>query len=81
MTNVKQRDDEPSLDYREHFQKTYDEIEGLRQDSVLTCFEGELKSHALKKQFRLRRLQTLEQMFKTLKHVARLESFSNKGNE
>lgn len=53
LTNIKQRDDEPFLDYLEWFKKTYNEIEGLSQDTVLTCFEGGLKSHALKIEFGL----------------------------
>lgn len=33
LTNIKQRDDEPLLDYLERFKKTYDEIKGLSQDT------------------------------------------------
>lgn len=54
LTNVKQGDDEPLLDYLETFKKIYDEIEGLGQDIVMTYFEGGLRTHALKIEFGLR---------------------------
>lgn len=51
--NIKQREDETLLAYLEHFKKTYDEIEGISQDTVITCFEGG---------FRLRMLYTKHQL-------------------
>lgn len=70
LTNVKQKDDEPLMDYVKRFKKIYDEIEGLSQDTIITCFEGGLKSHALKTEFGLRHSQTIGEMFKTAKHIA-----------
>lgn len=70
LTNVKQRDDEPLLDYLERFKKIYHEIEGLSQDTVITYFKGGLKSYVLKMEFGLRHSRTLGEMFKTAKHVA-----------
>lgn len=53
LTNVKQGDDEPLLDYLEGFKRINDDIEGLSQDIVVTYFEGRLRSHALKTEFGL----------------------------
>lgn len=54
LTNVKQSDDEPLLEYWERFKRIYDKIEGHSQDTVITCFEEGLRSHALKTEFGLR---------------------------
>lgn len=70
LTNIKQKDDELILEYLERFKKIYDEIEGLSQDTVITCFKGGLKSHTLKTEFELRNPRTIGEMFKTAKHVA-----------
>lgn len=70
MTNVKQGDDEPLLDYLEWFKMIYDKIEGLSQNTIITYFEGCLKLHALKTKFGFRRVKTLGKMLKTMKHVA-----------
>lgn len=70
LTNVKQCDGNLLFDYLERFKKVYDKIEGLSQDTIMTYFEGGLRSHALKMEFLLHRLQTFGEMFKTTKHVA-----------
>lgn len=40
LANVKQKDDETLLSFLERLKKTYDEIEGNSQDTVITCFES-----------------------------------------
>lgn len=41
LANVKQKEDKTLLVYIDHFKKVLDEIEGLSDDTVLTCFEGD----------------------------------------
>lgn len=43
MANIKQRDDESLLSFLEQFKKTYDKIEGINKDTVITCFKGGFK--------------------------------------
>lgn len=44
LAKIKQKEGESLLSYLERFKKTYDEIEEINQDTMITCFEGGFKS-------------------------------------
>lgn len=74
LANVKQRDDESLLSYLDRFKKVYDDIEGLSEDTVLTCFEGGFRSAALYTELQLRKPRTLGEMFNMARKVALAEN-------
>lgn len=55
LANIKPRQDESLLSYLGQFKKTYEEIEGLSQDTVITCFEGGFRSKTLFTKLQLRK--------------------------
>lgn len=73
LTNIKQGDNETLLAYLECFKKTYDEIKGLSQDTVITCFEGEFRSRMLYTELQLHKFETIGEMFNVAFKVALAE--------
>lgn len=73
LVNIKQREDESLLSYLDRFKKTYDEIEGISQDTVITCFQGELRSRMLYMELQLRKLETIGEIFNVARKVALAE--------
>lgn len=47
LANLKQWEGESLMYYLERFKKTYDKIEVISQDTMVTCFEGSFKSTML----------------------------------
>lgn len=43
----KERDEKFLLSYLDRFKRTYYEIKGINQDTVITCFEGGFRSRML----------------------------------
>lgn len=74
LVNIKQRDDETLLSFLERFKKTYDDIEGINQDTVITYFEGGFQFRMLHTELQLRKLGTIGEMFNVARKVALAES-------
>lgn len=70
LANIKQKEDESLLSYLERFKKTYDEIEGINQDTVITCFEGYFRSRILYTELQQRKSETIGEMFSIAWKVA-----------
>lgn len=58
------------MSYLEQFKKTYDEIEGISQDSVITYFKGGFRSRMLYIELQLRKPKTIGEMFNIAQKVA-----------
>lgn len=48
----------------------YNEIEGISQDTVITCFEGGFRSRMLYTELQLQKLETIGEMFNVACKVA-----------
>lgn len=70
LTNIIQREGESLLSFLERFKKTYDEIEGISQDTLITCFEGGFRSRILYTGLQLRKSETIGKMFSVARKVA-----------
>lgn len=79
LANIKQRDEESPLSYLDRLKKTYDEIEGISQDTVIMCFEGGFKSRMLYIEFQLRKPETIGEMFNVARKVALAEGSAQDG--
>lgn len=73
LANIKQRDDDSLLSFLERFKKTYDKIEGINQDIVITCFERGFKSKMLNTELQLRKPETIREMFNVARKMALAE--------
>ena len=40
LSNIKQRKGETTLQYLQRFKQTLDDIQGLSEEVIMTCFEG-----------------------------------------
>lgn len=73
LANIKQRDDKSLLSFLERSKKMYDEIEGISQDKVITCFEGRFRSKMVYTELQLRKLENIGEMFNVAQKVALAE--------
>lgn len=63
LANIKQKEGKSLLSYLERFKRTYDEIEGISQDTVITCFEGVFRSRMLYTKLQFRKPKNIGEMF------------------
>lgn len=70
LANTKQRHDESLLSYLERFKKTYEDIEGLSQDTVITSFEGGFRSKTLFTELQFRKPTSIGAMFNVARQIA-----------
>lgn len=61
------------LSFFERFKKTYDEIEGISQDTIITCFEGEFRLWMLYTELQLRKPETIREIFNVAHQIALAE--------
>lgn len=73
VANINQREGETLLSYLERFKKTYDDIEGISQNMVITCFKGGFQSKMLYTELQLKKSETISEMFNVARKVALTE--------
>lgn len=66
-------DDETLLEYLERFKKIHYEINGITQDTMITYFEGGLRSKMLYIELQLRKPETIGEVFNVARKVALTE--------